>query len=466
MYLLSEHPNEPEHMRSTHRLNHNIWHLAWPLIISNLSVPLLGLIDTAILGHLENARYLAAVAVSSSILSFLYWGFGFLRMGTTGSTAQAYGAGNYRQLRLIVAQSMLLGLGLGLLMLIVSPLLLKLGFSLISPPDNAQAAAASYAQIRIFSAPAVLINYAIIGWLIGCQNTRGPLLITLVTNLLNIALDVILIIGLDMNSDGAAIATLIAEYSGCGLAIWLLRRTLTNSPGQLLTERLWHRPEYRKLLTVNRHLLVRTWLLLASFAFFTAQGAKQGELILAANAIMMNLLLLTSFGLDGFAHAAEALVGKAIGKRDYRNFIATCLHCGYWSLATAALFSLLFAWQGPQLIRLLTSLPAIQTQATTFLPWLIALPLVAVWSYLLDGIFIGATQTRAMQSTMLISVLVVYFPCWYVSQPWGNHGLWLAFIAFNAARGLSLGWCFARLNRQQRWWPPQRHIEQNNITSL
>lgn len=439
-------------MRLKKELNSKIWRLAWPMIIANLSVPMLGLVDTAILGHLENAAYLAAVAVGSSILSFLYWGFGFLRMGTTGLAAQAYGGEHHDRGRLIIGQSLILGLGLGLLIVLLSPWLLQLGLHLIKPPADSVELASSYSQIRIFSAPAVLVNYCIIGWMIGCQNTRWPLFIALFTNCLNILLDVLLIIALGMKSDGAAIATLVAEYSGCGLALVLLRRQLTSTPGQLDRSRLRRWRDYQELLTVNRHLFIRTLALLASFAFFTAQGARQGDIMLAANTIIMNLLLLTAFGLDGFAHAAEALIGDAVGKGRRDVFYQTCGHCGYWSLITAVIFTGLFALLGQHLIALMTSIEPVQTQALQYLPWLVALPLVAVWTYLLDGIFIGATQTRAMQTSMLLSALLVYLPGWYFTRAWGNHGLWFAFLAFNAARGLSLGGYFWIYSRQNRWW--------------
>ena len=439
-------------MLSKTDLNHKIWRLAWPMIISNLSVPMLGLVDTAILGHLESAHFLAAVAIGGSILSFLYWGFGFLRMGTTGLAAQAFGAERHNQSRLIIGQSMLLGLALGLIIIISSPLLLQLGLTLVAPPEGSRQLAASYLQIRIFSAPAVLLNYTIIGWMIGRQDTRWPLLIMLFTNSLNVILDLVLIIGLDMNSDGAAIATLIAEYCGCALALLILRQQLRQAQGQLQRQRLWCWQDYRELLTVNRHLFIRTLALLASIAFFTAQGAKQGEIVLAANSILMHFLLLTAFGLDGFAHAAEALVGDAVGKRNRQAFIDICRQCAVWSLLTAGGFTLLFWALGPQLLGILTSIEAVRDQALQYLPWLLALPLVAVWSYLLDGIFIGATRSQAMQSTMLVSAGLVYLPCWYFSQPLGNHGLWLAFLAFNAARGLTLGVVFFRYNRPWRWW--------------
>jgi MATE family multidrug resistance protein len=422
------------------------------MIISNLSVPMLGLVDTAILGHLENPAFLAAVAVGSSILSFLYWGFGFLRMGTTGFAAQAHGSQQHNRSRLIVAQSMILGLALGASIVCLSPVLLGLGLQLIVPPTGSGELAASYAQIRIFSAPAVLMNYAIIGWMIGHQNTRWPLIITLFTNILNLMLDFLLIIGLDMNSDGAAIATLIAEYSGCGLALYLLKRQLHGLPGSLDVHSLWRWRDYRELFIVNRHLFVRTLALLASFAFFTAQGAKQGDIVLAANVILINLLTLTAFGMDGFAHAAEALIGDAVGKRNNKLFLAICYHCAFWSLLTALGFTLLFLVAGPELVGLLTSIPTVKAAVIQYFPWLLVLPLVSVWSYLFDGIFIGATQTAAMQTTMLYAVTLVYLPIWYFGQHWGNHGLWIALIAFNAARGLFLGICFYRFNQQQRWW--------------
>lgn len=439
-------------MTDSKALNHKIWYLAWPMIISNLSVPLVGLVDTAILGHLDSALYIGAVAVSSSILAFLYWGFGFLRMGTTGLSAQAFGAQDNHSSRLIIGQSLLLALALGLLVLALSPWLIPLGLSLVRAPVGAEQLAASYAHIRIVSAPAVLINYAIIGWFIGRQNTRVPLLLTLLTSIINLILDIVLVLGLGLNSDGAAIATLIAELTSACVAVMLVRRELGRTPARTLWRDLFNWQDYQRLLQANAHLFVRTLVLLASMAFFTAQGAAQGGAILAANAILMNFLLLTSFGLDGIAHAAEALVGDAVGQRDRSLFTTTCRSCSYWSLLIALLFSLLFVLAGAQLISLLTSLTEVQAQARQFLPWMYLLPLVAVWSYLLDGIFIGATKTKAMQISMLISALLVYLPCWLVSQHWGNHGLWFAFVAFNAARGITLGWYFFGYNRDWRWW--------------
>jgi MATE family multidrug resistance protein len=227
---------------------------------------------------------------------------------------------------------------------------------------------------------------------------------------------------------------------------------LVTSQGRIPRKRLWQRQDYQQLMLVNRHLFVRTLVLLACLAFFTSQGAQQSEVILAANTLIMNLLLLTAFGLDGFAHAAEALVGETVGKKNYSQFKATCLHCAYWSLATASLFSLLFVAFGPLILQLLTSISEVQREAASYLPWLFVLPLVAVWSYLLDGIFIGATRTRAMQNTMLLAAGLVYLPCWYFTLDWGNHGLWFAFLALNTARGLGLGVYFYYYSRNRLWW--------------
>ncbi len=431
--------------------------MAWPMILANISVPLLGLVDTALLGHLEDARYLGAVAVGTALLSFLYWGFGFLRMGTTGASAQALGGDDAAEPARVLLQSAILGLAIAAGLWLASAVLLPLGLALMEPPPASRELALTYLQIRLCSAPAVLFNYAVTGWLIGQQRPRWPLLIAVVTNGLNIVLDWLFIWVLGMNSDGAAIASVISEYAGAGLALLAVRAPLSAAP--LSADRLralWRDARYRRFLADNAGLFVRTAALLFAFAFFTAQGARLGPTVLAANAILLNLMLLAAYGLDGFAHAAEALVGEAVGRRDLRRFKRMCWHCLQWSLVTAALMTAVF-WLGrDSILALMTDLAAVRTVADAHYPWLLALPLVAVWSYLLDGIFIGAMQTRWMQHSMLLSVFGVYLPLWYLGQGWGNHGLWLAFTAFNLARGLSLGAAFYYLSRGQRWWPAHR----------
>ncbi|MBB3048606.1 MATE family multidrug resistance protein [Litorivivens lipolytica] len=432
-------------------LHHKIWRIAGPLILSNLSVPLLGLVDTAILGHLDSPTYLAAVAVGSSILAFFYWGFGFLRMGTTGASAQAWGAEDEDQQAQVLLQSTALALGLGLSVMLIGPWLAPLAVSAMQTPDSAREFAASYLDIRLLSAPAVLLTYVAVGWLIGQQRARWALVVMVATNALNIVLDYLLILGAGLNSDGAAWASVISEYSGLGIALWAVGPALRGIARQRLAGMLVS-ANYRAILQTNSALFIRTAALLFAFAFFTAQSATYGTTVLAANTILLNLLLFTSHGLDGFAHAAEALVGESAGRKHQQEFTAVCRACGQWSLAMGVLLSIgLLLGQDP-IINLMTDLPAVATSAHEHFFWLAALPLISVASYLLDGIFIGTLQTRWMQHTMLLCVAAVYLPAWHLGQGLGSHGLWLAFLLFNLARGLSLGLVFARLQHRRDWW--------------
>jgi MATE family multidrug resistance protein len=438
-------------MLSLSDLDHKIWRIAWPAIVSNISIPLLGLIDAAILGHLGDSRYLGGVAIGSALLSFLYWGFGFLRMGTTGLVARAHGAGDEGRAILVLGQSLVLAQLLAALVLLLHPLWLALGFQLMAPQAELEPLARSYAEIRIYSAPAVLATYAIVGWFIGRQDTRWPMFFVVLTNSANILLDVLFILGLGLGSDGAAMATVCAEYLGLALALWALWRTLPERPGRELLRQLRELAAYRALLRSNRHLFVRTVCLLASFAFFTAMGDKLGAATLAANTLMMHLIMLAAYGMDGFAFAAEGLAGESLGARRLDTFHRCVGRCALWCGVSAALVSMALALSHPLLFGLLTDIAEVQHLLRQYLWWLLALPLVAAPSYLLDGVFIGAAESRAMMLTMLFSALLVYLPAWYLTRDWGNHGLWLAFTLFNGARGLSLGWWYRRLSRQGSW---------------
>jgi MATE family multidrug resistance protein len=321
----------------------------------------------------------------------------------------------------------------------------------MAPSEQLSALAKSYASIRIYSAPAVLTTYACIGWFIGNRNTRWPLVIVVTTNASNIALDFLLIVGLQMASDGAALATVISEYLGCAVAFYAVWKNLPPRPDSQFYNALRSWPAYRNLLTSSRHLFVRTSCLLFSFAFFTSMGGKLGPDILAANAIMMQLLMLGSYGMDGFAYAAEALTGTRIGARDLKGFYRAAKLCALWCAGTAVLVSLTFLVFRQPLFTLLTDLSTVQEIMLQYQWWLIALPLLAAPSYLLDGIFIGTSQTRYMMYTMLFSTVCIYLPTWYLTTGWGNQGLWLAFALFNIARGLSLQLSYWQLSRTNRW---------------
>ncbi len=427
------------------------------MLLANISVPLLGLVDTAILGHLDDARYLAAVAVGSSLLGMLFWGLGFLRMGTTGASAQARGSGNRAAQAEVLLQSSTLALVLGCMVSLLAPWVLPSAITLMNTPSESSGLALTYTTIRIISAPAVLLTYVAVGWLIGQQKARQVLIITVSTNGLNIVLDYALILGLDMNSRGAAIASVISECSGAAIALWMVAPALREHSLAQIQSMVLKAARYRSILRANSALFIRTALLLFAFAFFTAQSAHFGTAVLAANTLLINLMLFTAHGLDAFAHAAEALVGEAVGARDRRNFRKICRASAECSILTGlGLCLILWAGQAP-ILTLMTDIPAVAESANRFYPWLLALPLASAASYLLDGIFIGALQTRWMQNTMIFSVVGVYLPLWALTQTLGNQGLWLSFLLFNLARGISLGLVFICLSRGNLWWPATLH---------
>ncbi|MGO2502667.1 MAG: MATE family efflux transporter [Cobetia marina] len=434
---------------SAARTDRHLWQLAWPIILSNISVPLLGLVDTAVVGHLEDAIYLGAVTLGAVLFSFLYWGFGFLRMGTTGMTAQAHGRGDHDRLRTLLGQGILLALAIGMLLMLLGSPLISLGLGLMEASETTRALAHDYASIRLWSAPAVLINYVILGWFLGLGNSRVTLGILVLTNVLNIVLDLAFVPGLGMTSDGVALASVIADYCGLAAGLWLVSRQLSRTPGHSDRAALLSLSAWSILIRVNQHLFVRTLCLLGATAYFTSQGASFGDETLAANAVLLQFVMITSYGLDGFAQAAESEVGRAVGQGDWQRFTRSVRAATRFSLVTAAAASLLLWLLGPQMIALLTDLPEVRQLAITYLPWMVAMPLVAVWSYLLDGIFIGATATREMRNTLVVSLLA-FIGLWPLLESFGNHGLWLAFLLFTSVRSVVLGGYYLH-HRRHHW---------------
>ena len=432
-------------------LDAKIWAIAWPAIVANISIPLLGLVDAALLGHLDSPLHLAAVAVGSALLSFLYWGFSFLRMGTTGEVARAVGAGDETRALLALGRAAVLAVFIAALLLAFGGLLLSLGLAAMSPQPETAAAAKTYGSLRLLSAPAVLLGYAAVGWFIGHQDTRWPMRIVITTNLANIGLDALFILGLGMASAGAALATVIAEYLGLAVAIIGLRRRGLPPVTASLRRAVFHPGSYRALLRSNAELFLRTFTLLFAFAFFTFAGEKLGASVVAANSVMLQFLLFAAFALDGFAYAAEGLAGQALGAGSIAQFHAVTRRCALWSGLSALLMSGLVLAGSGWLFPALTSLPEVLAIMQAQGRWLVLLPLVAAPSYLLDGVFIGAGETRAMMLTMLFSALAIYLPAWWLGQAWGNHGLWFAFTLFNGARGATLAAYYALLTRSNRW---------------
>ncbi|MZR63192.1 MATE family efflux transporter [Alcanivorax sp. DP30] len=419
-------------------LNQRIWMLAWPLLLSNLTAPLLGLVDTAVVGHLDHPRYLAAVALGGNFFMFLYFSFNFLRMGTTGFASQAKGGA--RDTRVVLFRGLLLSAGLGLALILLSPLLRDTGLWLLGGSNEVQELARDYINIRILGAPAALANFALIGFAIGTHNTRVPLKMTLLMHSSNALLDVLLVQVWHWDVRGVATASACAEYIGLAGGLFWLRHAL-RPPSQ--QERVWQLPAILALMSVNRDIFIRSLALLSTFFFFTAQGARLGDAVLAANAVLITFLLILSNLLDGFANAAEALVGEAHGRKNNTELRLAIAATGRWTLGCAALGLALFATVGAPLIGLLTDLPDIRDTAIHYLPWVLLLPLTASAGFWLDGIFVGATWGAAMRNTMLVSV-AGFFLIWALTRGWDNHGLWLTMNGFMATRGICMGWMLWR----------------------
>ncbi len=428
--------------------NRRVWRLAGPIILANLAVPMLGAVDTAVMGHLPGPQYIGAVAVGAVIVTFVYWGFGFLRMGTTGLTAQALGAGNADEVRATLARALILATGLGLAVLILQQPIGWFAFTLIKTSSPVAALARDYYDIRIWSGPFVLAHYALTGWFIGLQNTRAALILALVVNGTNIVLDLWFVFGLGWGVKGVALASVISEVISVAVGLLLVRRNLTVIGGHWRRELMLDGGRLRRMIAINRDIFIRTLCLKAAFAGFTAMGARFGDVTLAANAVLMIFQSLMAHGLDGFAHAVEALAGSALGGRDRDHFRAAVRATSRWALYVAVAFALIFILFGGLLIDLLTITPEVRAAARTYLPWLIASPLISMWSFQLDGIFIGATWTREMRNAMVLS-LAIYAGATAIFVPLlGNHGLWLAMMVFMVARAVTLGCYYPKLERR------------------
>jgi MATE family multidrug resistance protein len=427
-----------------------VWSLAGPIILSNLSVPLVGAVDTAVVGHLPDPAYIGAVALGSVIFSFIYWGFGFLRMGTTGCVAQAYGAGDFIEARTTFVRALLLAAFLGIGIIALQSPLAMLAFYALDGSPHLEGLAQQYYAIRIWSAPATLANYAVLGCLIGLQKTRIVLILQLVLNGTNVVLDLVFVVGLDWDVGGVAFASLISDYGAAVLGVWVTARVIKLSAAGTRLNRLLDPIRLRAMIQVNGNIFLRSLCLIFAFFYFTAMGTKLGEITLAANAVLMQLQNFLAYGLDGFAHAAEALAGSACGTRDRTAFRAAVKTSTLWAGAVALLFAITYAILGTTIIALITGIPEVRAAAGEYLPWVVVSPLLSVWSFQLDGIFIGATRTAEMRNGMFLA-LAVYIAATILLIPlWGNHGLWFSLMVLMVARAATLGAWYPRIERALR----------------
>ena len=428
-----------------------LWRLALPMIFSNITVPLLGLVDTAVIGHLDSPTYLGGVAVGSMATSFLFMLLLFLRMSTTGLTAQALGAQNPQGLARAFMQPLLLAVLAGMAIVLLRYPLIELALKIVGGDGAVLEQARLFLEIRWLSAPAALANMVILGWLLGVQYVRAPVILLIVGNLLNIVLDIWLVMGLGWNVQGAATATAISEYAtlllGLGLSWRVMRIRGISVP---MLRQAW-RGNLRRLLALNRDIMLRSLLLQLCFASLTIFGARLGGEVVAVNAVLMNLLTFTAYALDGFAYAVEAHSGHAYGARDDSQLRKVWRAACRQACLVALGFGLLYAVAGQQIIAALTSLPELRALANHYLPWQVVLPLVGVWCYLLDGMFIGATRGAEMRNSMAVAA-AGYGLTLFTLPVLGNHGLWLALAVFLSLRGIALGWIWHRHRVDGTWF--------------
>ncbi len=446
--LLSDWRHRPTHRR--------VWALAAPMILSNISVPLVALVDSTVIGHLPHAHQLGAVAVGASLYTFLAWAMGFLRMGSTGFAAQAAGRGDGAALRQVLLQGLLLAMGMSVLLGALGVPLSGVALHFMQPSAELDQLTRDFFHTRLFGLPAALASYALVGWFLGTQNARAPLAILLSTNLVNIVLNLWFVLELDWGVVGSARASVIAEWTGALIGLAMTRKALRAYPGHIAWAALALWQSWRPLLAVNRDIFIRSLALQSVFFLITVQGARLGDATVAANALLLNGLLLTAHALDGLAHAVEALCGHAIGARDRPALRrALVVACG-WSLLASLGFAALFGLGGHLFIQMQTDMPDVRQTAFEYLPYLALLPLIAVWSYLLDGLFIGATRAREMRNGMLLTMLLVLPFAWGL-QGLGNHGLWLTFLLFMLLRSATLAVIAWRLQARDQWFIAGAH---------
>ncbi len=417
-------------------INKRILQIAVPSIISNITVPLLGLIDVTIVGHLGAAAYIGAIAVGGMLFNIIYWIFGFLRMGTSGMTSQAYGKHDLDEVARLLLRSVGVGLLIAIILVTLQYPIRKLAFTFIQTTEEVERLATLYFRICIWGAPAMLGLYGFAGWFIGMQNSRFPMYIAITQNIVNIAASLCFVYLFHMKVAGAAWGTLTAQYAGFLMALLLWRRYY----GGLKKHVAWHevlkKEAMLRFFQVNRDIFLRTLCLVIVTLFFTSAGAAQGEIVLAVNTLLMQLFTLFSYIMDGFAYSGEALVGKYVGANNRLALYRTVRQLFIWGVGLSTGFTLLYFFGGKSFLGLLTNETSVIREAGNYFYWVLAIPLTGFAAFLWDGIFIGATATRQMFYSMLVASSS-FFLVYYSLHEWmGNHALWLAFIVYLSLRGI------------------------------
>jgi MATE family multidrug resistance protein len=403
-------------------------------------------VDTAVVGHLPEVYYIGAVAIGAMLFTYIYHLFNCLRMGTTGPTAQARGAGDYAEVRAMIGRALLLAAAIGGVLIALQLPILAFAFWLIDASPEVERYARQYFVIRIWSMPAVLAGYAIIGWYYGLRNVRTPLIVQIVGNTLNILLDFLFVFGFGWGVAGVAVASVIASYAGLLLGLFYVWRTMRTLPGSGHA-RLLDRDRLIRMVSINGDIVLRTFCVVSVLGLFMAKSAELGDVTLAANQVLHNFLVFTSFGLDGFAHAAEAILGEAVGRRDRTSFRGAMRIVFIWAALVGALNLAIYAVAGHGIIALMTSIPEVRAAAADYLLWPIIMPLISVWAYTYDGVYLAATRTTIMRNTVIVSFAAFAILLYTLMPVYGNSGIWIAITTFLGLRGVLLHLFFPRVLR-------------------
>ncbi|MDA9207266.1 MATE family efflux transporter [Octadecabacter sp.] len=434
-------------MADTAPLTHRrILNIAVPVVLANVTVPLLGLVDTGVVGQMGLAAPIGAVGIGAVILTALYWIFGFLRMGTTGFASQSRGAGDGDETSAILIRALGIAVAGGLAIIMLQFPLFRFGFWMSPASAEVETLARSYMAIRVWSAPFLIATYAVTGWLVAAERTRAILMIQVLMNGANIVLDLLFVLGLGWGVQGVAVATVISEIAGCGLGLWYCRDGLRPDILRDRT-RLLDPVKLRRFASVNVDILIRSLFLQAIFMSFLFFGARYGDTRLAANHILLQFLTFTAYAMDGFAFAVESLVGQALGQKNRAAFRRASIMVSKWCWAIGLLLALVFAVAGGAIVDLMTTATDVRTAARDFLIYMALTPIFSAAPFMLDGIFIGATRTGDMRDMMILSA-VIYFGAALALMPmFGNHGLWIALLISFVARGVTLAVKYPALER-------------------
>ncbi|KFE35887.1 MATE family efflux transporter [Thioclava atlantica] len=422
--------------------------IAGPIVLSNATIPILGAVDTGVVGQLGLPAPIGAVGIGAVILSSIYWVFGFLRMGTTGLVSQAHGTGDTGEVSAGLLRALIVAGIAGLSLIALQIPLFWAAFKIAPASAEVESLARDYLQIRIWGAPLTISLYAFTGWLIALERTRGVLALQVTMNGLNVLLDLWFVLGLGWGVKGVAAATLISEIGGVTLALWLARGAFLG--GLWRARAIFDRLKLVTMARVNTDIMIRSVLLQASFTAFLFLGAGQGDVTLAANQVLVQFLQITAFALDGFAFSAESLVGQAVGARAVGRLRRAAVVSSQWGVLGAVLLGAAFFFAGPSIIDVMTTAPEVRVEARAYLPWIAAAPLIGIASWMLDGIFIGATLTREMRNAMLVSVAIYAAALSLLIPAFGNHGLWAGLMVLNATRGITMARLYPRAEAKAR----------------